>query len=96
MPASALASRCHSLSLFGLLQATAAKETTLFVVPEVRIRVHVPDLLTEKARRSEIKVREILAGENLEPKHLVMSVRGYSDAPYQLRFFLTEKGYCHK
>ena len=75
MPGSALEFRCHSHSLFGLLRATAAKETTLFVVPEVRIRVQVTDVLTEKARRSEIKAREIPAAENLEPRHLAMSAR---------------------
>jgi hypothetical protein len=60
MPGSALASRCHSLSLFGLLQVTAAKDTTVVVVPEVGIRVQVTNIRTQRARRSQIKVREIL------------------------------------
>jgi hypothetical protein len=58
MPGSALASRCHSPSLFGLFQTTAAKDTTVVVVPEVRTRVPVTDIQTRKARRSESKGRE--------------------------------------
>jgi hypothetical protein len=60
MPGLALASRCHSLSLFGLLQVTAAKDTTVVVVHEVWIRVQVTNIRTQRAPRSQIKVREIL------------------------------------
>ena len=57
MPGSALEFRCHSHFLFGLLQATAAKDITAGVEPEVRIRVQVTDNQTQK-RRSELGVRK--------------------------------------
>ena len=56
MPGSALESRCHSHSLFGLLRTTAAKDTAVVAEPEVRIRVQVTDNQTQK-RRSELRVR---------------------------------------
>ena len=65
MPGSALEFRCHSHSLFGLLRATAAKDTTVVAEPEVRIRVQVADNQTRK-RRSELRVRNPTRW--LEPK----------------------------
>jgi hypothetical protein len=58
MPGSALEFRCHSHFLFGLLQATAAKDIMAGVEPEVRIRVQVTDNQTQK-RRSRVRVRKI-------------------------------------
>ncbi len=63
MPGSALESRCHFHSLFGLLQATAAKDTTAVAAQEVRIRAQVTDIQTLTARRSELGVPEILVCE---------------------------------
>jgi hypothetical protein len=57
MPGSALEFRCHSHSLFGLLRATAAKDTTVVAEPEVRIRVQVTDNQRQK-RRSVLRVRK--------------------------------------
>src|ERR1700738_3968714 len=62
MPGSASASRCRSLSLFGLLQVTAATDTTEVADPEVRIRVQATDNQTQK-RRSELRVRKSCSAE---------------------------------
>jgi hypothetical protein len=56
MPGSALEFRCHSHFLFGLLQATAAKDTTAVAEPEVRNRMQVTDNQTQKRR---LRVRKI-------------------------------------
>ena len=59
MPGSALAFRCPSHFLFGLLQAIAVKDVTVVAGPEVRIRVRVVNNQTPK-RRSVQEFPELL------------------------------------
>jgi hypothetical protein len=88
MPGLALEFHCLSHFLFGLLQATAAKDTTAVAEPEVRIRVQATDNQTQK-RRSELGVRKSWSAQSnlvcrqyhgraeslcLSPRHEIMIV----------------------
>jgi hypothetical protein len=77
MPGSASASRCRSLSLFGLLQVAAATDTTEVADPEVRIRVQVTDNQTQK-RRSELKVRKSYSAQFSSKAMCVCSITAHA------------------
>jgi hypothetical protein len=76
MPGSALEYRCHSHSLFGPLQVTAAKGITAVAVPGVRFRVQVTDIKTQTARRLELEVPESLVCAVLASRRCAPVVSG--------------------
>jgi hypothetical protein len=67
--------------LFGLLQATAAKDITAVAEPEVRIRVQVTDNQTQK-RRSELGVRKSWSAQINFKAIFVGSIMAHTDSAW--------------
>jgi hypothetical protein len=87
MRGSALVFRCHSHFLFGLLQATAAKDTTAVAEHEVRVRIPVNQTAKRRLRvRSPWRERESARRESSRScpsKGLTLSGKANRETPAQ-------------